>query len=73
MRWLVLYRREDADPEADPSPLPPHPRSAWPPLRSAPPPPRAAPPPPPPWSPILRCQRCPSPPPPTASCSPPEK
>jgi hypothetical protein len=75
MRWLVLYQREDADPEADLSPPPPRPHSAWPPLRSAPPPPCAAPPPlpPPPRSPILRRQRCPSPPPPAASCSPPEK
>jgi hypothetical protein len=80
MRWLVLYRCEDVDPEVDPSPPPPHPHSAWPPLRSAPPPPRAPPPPPttapappPPRSPILCRQRCPPPPPPTASCSPPEK
>jgi hypothetical protein len=79
MRWLVLYQREDVDPEADPSTPPPHPCSAWPPLRSAPP--RHAPPPPapaptpapPPRSPVLHRQRCPPPPPPTASCSPPEK
>jgi hypothetical protein len=74
-----LYRCEDADPEADPSPPPPRPRSAWPPLCSAPPPPRAPPPaavapaPPPTWSPILHRQRCPPFPAPAASCSPPEK
>jgi hypothetical protein len=87
MRWLVLYRHEDAEPEAYLSPPPPHPHSAWPPLRSAPPPrvappppphatpppPVAAPAPPPPQSPVLHRQRCPPPPPPAASCSPPEK
>jgi hypothetical protein len=84
MRWLVLYRYEDADPEVDLSPPPPRPHSAWPPLHSAPPPPRAAPPPPtaapapppllpPPWSPVLCQQRCPQPPPPATSYSPPEK
>jgi hypothetical protein len=81
MRWLVLYRREDADPEANPSPPPHRPRSTWPPLRSAPPPHAPPPPtppalasaPPPPRSPVLHRQRCPTPPPPVASYSPPEK
>jgi hypothetical protein len=55
------------DPEADLSPPPPRPRSAW------PLPPAAALAPPPPRSPILRHQRCPPPSPPAASYSPPEK
>jgi hypothetical protein len=79
MRWLVLYRHEDADPATDLSPPLPCPHSARPPLCSAPPPPAAAtapappPLPPPPRSHVLRHQRCPPPPPPAVSCSPPEK
>jgi hypothetical protein len=62
-RWLVLTWREDAGPEADPSPPPPRriaphrPRAP----PAPPPPPRAPPPHPPPQSPILRS--CLSPPP----------
>jgi hypothetical protein len=77
MRWLLLSRCEDADPEADPSP--PRPRRTTP----HPPPHR----PPPPRSPVLHRWRCPRapqhlslplgsqpPPPPLAPSSPhPEK
>jgi hypothetical protein len=73
------------DPEADPSPPPPHRRSAPTPPRAPPPaptpatPPRAPPPPaptpatPPPWSPVLHRQRSPPSRPPATSCSSPER